>query len=120
MSVLATVREAVEIAFSAAGDLVEATTWRKTVFGDYDPATGERATVNTDLTVRAVEETIKQGDFGRLGLSVKAVKLIIPAVDFTGGDPVHDDKLIHRGTLYTAKDCAFAGTKAVWEIHADV
>lgn len=120
MSVLATVNEAVEIAFGAAGDLVQATTWRKTSFGAYDPATGTRAVVNSDVSIRAVEDTIKQSDFGRLGLSAKAVKLIIPAVDFTGGDPAHEDKLIHRGTLYTAKDCAFAGTKAVWEIHADV
>lgn len=120
MSLLATVMDAVEIAFAAAGDLVQSSTWRKTTFGAYDPAAGTRAVVDADITVRAIEDEIKQSDYGRLELSAKAVKLVIPAVDFTSGDPANEEKLIHRGITYTAKDCSFAGTKAVWEIHADV
>ena len=120
MSLTATVLAAVETAFAAAGDLVQSPTWRKPTYGAYDPAAGTRTVTNTDLTVRAIEDEVSQRDAERLKLSNKAVKLIIPAVDFTGGDPAFEDKVVHRGTVYTARECSFAGAKAVWEIHADV
>ena len=114
------VTDAVEAAFEAAGDLVQSVTWRKQTAGAYNAASGVRAYTNTDVTVRAVEDEIRAGDFARLNLSAKAVKLVIPAVDFTGADPAHLDKLVHRSVTYTDKEAKFQGTKAVWEVFADV
>lgn len=120
MTTIAIITDAVEIAFQAAGDLVQSVTWRKVTLGDYDPTAGERSVTNADAKVRAIEDEITAGEFSRLSLSQRAVKLLIPAVDFKTGDPVFDDKLIHRGTVYTAKECKFVGAKALWEIFADV
>lgn len=120
MTMFATVQQAVEAAFAAAGDLIQAVTWRKQTLGAYNPATGEQPATNADTSVRAVEDEITAGDIQRLTLSHRAVKLVIPAVDFVTSDPVYQDKLVLRGTTYTAKECAFRGAKAVWEIFADV
>lgn len=115
-------RNAVEVAFSAAGDFVQSITWRKQSFGDYDATTGQRTVTNTDATLRAMEDKISTSEFARRKLSSRAVKLVVPAVDFENNsiEPTFEDKLIHRGTAYTVKDFEFSGTKAVWEVFADV
>lgn len=120
MSLNALVTGAVETALSAAGDLVVGVTWRRQTLGAYNPANGQRAVTNVDVAVRAIEDKITAGEQARLELSARAVKLWIPAADFTGADPSHSDKLIHRGTTYTIKSATFQGTKALWEIHADI
>ena len=120
MSLANIIDDAVEVVFAAAGDLVQPVTWRKQAYGDYDATTGTRAVTNSDAAVRAIEDKVTAGDLARLQLSARSVKLLVPAMDFTGGDPVHDDKLMHRGTQHTARACAFHGTKAVWEILADI
>lgn len=120
MSLTAKLIAGVEAAFAAAGDLVQAVTWRKQVAVGYDPIAGVQSFTITETKVRAIEEDIKAGDYLRLGLSAKAVRLWIPATDFGAVDPAHDDKLVHRGVTYTLKACRFQGVKALWEVHADV
>lgn len=115
-------RNAVEVAFGAAGDFVQSVTWRKQTFGAYDPTLGTRAIVAADTPVRAIEDKVTAGDMARLSLSSKSVKLVVPAVDFENAsiEPAYEDKLVHRSITYTAKEAKFAGTKAVFEIFADV
>lgn len=123
MSATDIIRNAVEVAFAAAGDFVQTVTWQKQTFGDYDPVAGARAITIASLPVRAVEEEIGTAESSRLKLSQHAVHLLVPQVDFEkagAGDPAFADKLVHRGITYTARDVQFRGVKAVWEIYADV
>jgi hypothetical protein len=120
MSLAQLLDDVVDAAFAVAGDLVQPVTWRKPAFGEYDATTGTRTVTNTDTPVRALEDKVTAGDIARLRLSARSVKLLIPAADFTAGDPVFQDQLIHRDTTYTARECTFQGTKALWEILADI
>lgn len=123
MSTTDIIRNAVEVAFAAAGDFVQPVTWKKQTFGEYDPVTGTRAVTSKDVPMRAVEDKITASEYSRMELSQKAVHLIIPQVDFekaNASDPAFNEKLVHRGVTYTAKEVTFEGTKAVWDIFADV
>lgn len=115
-------RNAVEVAFTAAGDFVQAATWRKQTFGAYDPTAGRRTVTVVDKTLRAVEEKVTTQEASKHGLSSKGVKLLIPAVDFENNsmEPAFEDKAVYRGVTYTVKFFEFSGTKAVWEVFADV
>jgi hypothetical protein len=122
MSLLAMTRAAVETAFGAAGDLVVSDTWRRAATASYSTEDGTPTATFDDRIVRAVEDKVSVSTANRLQLSASAVRLWIPAVDFEGTTeifPTLSDKVIHRGKTYRVRECAFAGTKALWEIHAD-
>lgn len=123
MTLTDTVKRAVDVAFTAAGDLVKDVTWRRQTFGEYDPVTGTRETSQSDTTVRAVQDEITASEYKSMGLSQKAVHVLIPQIDFERAgavDPAFDDKLIFNRTTYTAKSVKYEGAKAVWDIFADV
>lgn len=122
MSIQEIIANAVEVAFEAAGDMVQTVQWLKQEIGEYDPAAGEIAVETEQEIVRALEDKITVADYNRLSLSRRAVKLLVPAADFAKHEiePVFQDKLQHRGATYTVKECCFEGTRALWEIWADV
>jgi hypothetical protein len=120
MSLNALTAQAVETAFTVAGDAVAAVVWRKIESGDYDVENGVQGGREKTQAVRAVVGEFSAAEIAKAGLSAKAVRLYIPAVDFKQGDPVHDDKFTHDGILFTAKRAVWEGVKVLWEIWGDV
>lgn len=120
MSLTAITAESVEIAFAAAGDAVAAVSWSKATSGDYDVSTGQQGSSEIVQPVRAIVGKFSAAEIEKAGLSARAVRLYIPAVDFIKADPAHDDKFTHDGIVYTAKRSSWEGVKVLWDVWGDV
>jgi hypothetical protein len=123
MSLLGMTRSTVEMAFAAAGDLIVSVTWRRAATTSYSTEDGTPTATFDDRAVRAIEDKVSVTTASRLRLSASAVRLWIPAADFEVAPeifPALTDTIIHRGTTYRVREWAYAGAKAIWEIHADV
>jgi hypothetical protein len=123
MSLTATVEDAVEQAFAAAGDLVVEGTWQRRTQGAYDPRLGVRAETVATRQVRIIKQSVSVDDVKSFELSEHALRLYIPGRDFAASpaiSPQRDDVVVLGGVTYTAKAAKFEVTEALWLIHADL
>lgn len=114
MSLRATLTQAVDSAFGAAGDLVRLGSFVSKSGADYDPITDTYSPAVTTPNVRMIRTTVKAKEIEASAAQVEDSKFLVPAKDIEDIDANAQDYLVYNGGKYNIINVDLVPGGSLW------